>query len=264
MPFTICHAAAAIPFQRTRLIPSALVIGCMVPDFEYFLRFYPGGGFGHTLPGFFLLDLPLALMALWLFHAYAKVPLYTWLPRSVRRRIRLGPTSPQFGTLARFAVVVLSIFIGIATHIFWDLFTHRTLWLYPRWEFLRRTVTLPLYGGMEYARVIEHLSSVIGALVLLIWFWRWFRSTVPVQADAAQPSRANSRAALIVICAVALAAAALRAMMALHGFGAPFHIYKNKLAMESAIITTITVFCFGVVVYGISLRARAQSAMQKV
>jgi hypothetical protein len=131
MPFTISHAAAAIPFQRTRLIPPALVIGCMVPDFEYFLRFSPGGGFGHRLPGIFFLDLPLALVTLWLFHVYAKEPLYTWLPQSVRRRIRLGPASLPVGNLAGFTLVVFSILIGIATHILWDSFTHRNLWLSP-------------------------------------------------------------------------------------------------------------------------------------
>ena len=37
MPFTLSHAAAALPFRRTRLIKSALVIGCFAPDFEYFI-----------------------------------------------------------------------------------------------------------------------------------------------------------------------------------------------------------------------------------
>jgi len=263
MPFTISHVAAALPFQRTRLIPSALVIGCMVPDFEYFLRFYPGGGFGHRLPGIFLLDLPLALATLWLFHAYAKEPLYSWLPQSVRRRIRLGPATPPFENLGQFVLVLLSILIGIATHILWDSFTHPTLWLYPRWQFLRRTVQVPLYGPMEHARVIEHLSSVFGALILLIWFWHWYRSTAPMHPEPSRTSRTNSRTALLVVCAVALAAAALRAFLLMHGIGAPFHIHKDKLALKAAVITAITVFCFGVVVYG-AIRARVQSALQNV
>jgi hypothetical protein len=114
---------------------------------------------------------------------------------------------------------------------------------------------------MEYARVIEHLSSVFGLVVLLIWFWRWFRSTPPVHPDPARCSRTNSRAALLVVCAIALAAAALRAFLVLHGVGAPFHIHRNKLALEAAIIAAITVFCLGVVVYG-AFRAHAQSALQ--
>ncbi len=261
MPFTVSHVAAAIPFQRTRLITSALVIGCMVPDFEYFIRFTPGGGFGHTLPGIFLLDLPLALMTLWLFHVYAKEPLYTWLPQSVRRRIRLGPSSPPFRNLASFALVLFSILIGIATHILWDSFTHPRLWLYPHWQFLHRTGQVPFYGPLEYARIIEHASTAFGLLVLLVWFWHWLRSTPPVHPEPALSSRTNSRAALLVVCAVALAAAALRAFLVLHGIGAPFLFHRNKLALEAAVITAITIFCLGVVVYG-AFRARAQSALE--
>ena len=264
MPFTISHVAAAIPFQRTRLDLSALVIGCMAPDFEYFLRFTPGGGFGHTFPGIFLLDLPLALITLWLFHSFAKAPLYAWLPGGVRRRIRLGPASPQFGSLARFALVVLSILVGIATHILWDSFSHPRLWLYPHWQFLHRIAQVPLYGPMEYARVIEHFSSVFGLLVLLIWFWRWFRSTPPAHPDAARTSPTSSRAALLVVCAVALAAAAFRGILMLQGVGAPFHIHRNRLALEAAVITAITIFCFGVVVYGVALRARTRGALLNV
>jgi hypothetical protein len=264
MPFTVFHAAAAIPFQRTRLDLTALVVGCMVPDFEYFLRFYPDGGFGHTLPGIYLPALPMALIALWLFHVYAKEPLYSWLPGGVRRRIRLGPASAPFRDFAGLVLVVLSILVGVATHIFWDLFTHRTLWLYPPWHFLRRTVQVPFFGAMECARVIEHLSSVVGALVLLIWFWRWYRSTAPVQLESLASLRMNSRRPLFVVCAVALAAAGVRAFMVLDGIGAPFHIHRNKLALESAIITAITVFCLGVVVYGVALKARSQRTPQRV
>ena len=35
MPFTLSHAAAALPFRRTRLVMSALVFGCFAPDLEY-------------------------------------------------------------------------------------------------------------------------------------------------------------------------------------------------------------------------------------
>jgi amino acid transporter len=229
----------------------------MVPDFEFFLRFAPRGSFGHILPGIFILDLPLALIALWLFHAYAKEPLYAWLPESVRRRIQLGPSSPPLKNLAQFALVLLSILIGVATHILWDSFSHPRLWLYRHWQFLHRTVRLPLYGPLEVSRVIEHLSSVFGALVLLLWFWHWFRSTPPIQPEAVRSPRKNPRSALFVVSIVALVAAALRGFL-LHRLGTPFPIERDKFALEAAIITAITVFWFEVVVYG-AFRARAQS-----
>src|SRR5215207_10039344 len=37
MPFTPSHMAAALPFVRTPLIPSAIAIGTMAPDVPYFV-----------------------------------------------------------------------------------------------------------------------------------------------------------------------------------------------------------------------------------
>ena len=39
MAFTVSHAVIALPFRRSRrLVFSALVVGSMAPDFEYYLR----------------------------------------------------------------------------------------------------------------------------------------------------------------------------------------------------------------------------------
>ncbi|AIK36171.1 hypothetical protein BG07_3819 [Bacillus pseudomycoides] len=50
MPFTFAHPAAVIPFCKKQRYVSvtALVLGSMVPDFEYFLHFRPYGVIGHT------------------------------------------------------------------------------------------------------------------------------------------------------------------------------------------------------------------------
>lgn len=260
MPFTLSHPAAAIPFLRTRLVPSALVIGCMAPDFEYFLRISPKGGFGHTLPGVFLFDLPIGFIALWLFHVYVKEPLHTWLPESVQRRIQLGSTALPARSFAQFALVLLSIFVGVTTHILWDSFTHRGFWLYKHWQFLHRTIQLPDEFHLEYLRVIQHASTVFGAAVLVLWFRDWFRRTAPIQPCATSYPQKNPRSALFVICIVALIAAVLRALV-VSGFSAPDSITGDKYVFERAVITAITAFWTGVVVYGV-LRARARNAMQ--
>jgi hypothetical protein len=253
MPFTLSHPAAAIPFLRTRLVPSALVIGCMAPDFEYFLHFAPEGGFGHTLAGVFLI-------ALWLFHVYAKDPLYTWLPASVRRRIRLGPAALPIRNFLQFALVMLSILIGVATHILWDSFTHDNFWPYQHWQFLHRTVELPVYGTMQYLRVIQHASTVFGAVVLLLWFWSWFRRTAPMQPETAPYPRKNHRAALFVISIMALIAAVLNGPL----YPELISLDDNpgrKVLFERAVITAIDIFWLGVVAYG-AWRARARNKPQ--
>jgi hypothetical protein len=238
----------------------ALVIGCMAPDFEYFLRFSPRGAFGHTLTGVFVLDLPLALIALWLFHSYAKEPLYAWLPGSVRRRIQLRPASWPIKTVGRFAMVTLSILIGAATHIVWDSFTHARFWPYRHWQFLHQTVELPVYGEMEYFRVIQHASTVIGGVVLLLWLRNWYRTTAPTQPDEARNAAKNQRAMLIVVCIVALAAAALRGFAILE-FGTTLPVSIDKFAFECAVITAIDAFWLGVVVYGV-LRTRVRKELR--
>ena len=40
MPLTIAHPAAVLPFRHSRLPISALVIGSLAPDFEYFLHLH--------------------------------------------------------------------------------------------------------------------------------------------------------------------------------------------------------------------------------
>jgi hypothetical protein len=260
MPFTLAHPAAAIPFLRTRLVPSALVIGCMVPDFEYFLRFAPEGGFGHTLPGVFVFDLPVAFIALWLFHAYAKEPLYTWLPESVRRRIRLGPAALPVRNIAQFTLVLLSILIGVATHILWDSFTHRGFWPYRHWQFLHRTVLLPVLGMTEYLRVLQHASTLFGFVVLLLWFRHWYRRTAPLQGETAPYPRQHPRTALYVICIVALLAAVLSGFV-ITALKSPYYHTDSKFLFECGVITAINVFWLGVVLYGV-LRANARSKLQ--
>jgi len=228
---------------------SALVIGCMAPDFEYFLRFSPEGPFGHTLPGVFILDLPLGLIALWLYHSYAKEPLYAWLPESMQRRIEPGPASPPVKNLSQFALAVASILVGVATHIFWDSFTHTRFWPYHHWRFLHRTLELPIYGSIKYIRVIQQVSTVAGAVVLLIWLRHWFRTAAPDHACMPRYEREKRRAALVIVCIVALAGACVRAFLILV-IARALNLGTVKDAFESAVITGIDFFWLAVIVYG--------------
>src|SRR5581483_4447682 len=129
MPFTLSHAAAALPLRRLKLVTSALVIGTLAPDFEYFLRLSPDDGYGHTLQGTFVLTLPLAIVTLALFHAFVKVPLAGLFPDNVERRLINHINEFRFAGGARFALIVVSILTGIATHLAWDSFTHSGTWL---------------------------------------------------------------------------------------------------------------------------------------
>jgi hypothetical protein len=190
MPFTFAHTAAALTFRGTRLIPSALTVGTMAPDFEYFLRFYPGGGFGHTFAGAFFLSLPLALLVLWIFQAIVKVPLIRLFPEGIRLRLRAQMGRFSFGGTKRFLLVVISVLIGIATHIIWDSFTHPHKWPVDHWPLLRQAVHVPVLGWRPLYRLLQYTSSVAGAFVVCTWVVSWYRRTEPHHDDkwAAVPS----------------------------------------------------------------------------
>ena len=117
MPFTLAHAAAALPFRRSSLVVSALIIGTMAPDFEYFLRLRADHGFGHTLKGAFLMTLPLALFVLWTFHAFVKRLVADLLPDRLQRRLTGHLDGFRFWGTGRTAVIVGSILLGISTHL---------------------------------------------------------------------------------------------------------------------------------------------------
>ena len=70
MPFTLAHPLLAIPFiTRRRILLSAVVIGCLAPDFEYYLQMnMKTGRSGHMGWGILYFSIPAAGIALWGFH----------------------------------------------------------------------------------------------------------------------------------------------------------------------------------------------------
>ncbi len=169
MPFTPAHVAAALPLRRLKLVWSGLVVGTMAPDFEYFFRMSLDDRSGHTWTGTFLLTLPLALLTLWLFHTFVKLPFVSFLPEGVQRRLlpRLGEF--RFRGASRFALIVVSLLVGIATHLTWDSFTHSDTWPYQNWPVLREPMKVMFLGSRPVCRVLQHGSTVLGIGALLIW-----------------------------------------------------------------------------------------------
>src|SRR5215467_2275849 len=88
MPFTFSHPAIVLPLTKTRLKLSAtaLIIGSMIPDFEYFIRMRDRSKYSHTLTGIVWFDIPLAVLVCFLFHHVVRNPLFENLPASLRDR----------------------------------------------------------------------------------------------------------------------------------------------------------------------------------
>ena len=169
MPFTISHAAAVLPLQKTGLPLAALMIGSMSPDFAYFLPGEPLREQTHSIAGLFWFCWP-ASVALWLlFVRVLEQPTLALLPD--RWHARFAPSDREISvkTLARASAAII---LGAATHILWDSFTHRGTAVVDALPALH-SVAFHVNGWrIRWFMVLQHLSSVFGLLALLIWAWR--------------------------------------------------------------------------------------------
>ncbi len=239
---------------------SALVAGCFAPDFAYFMFLKPHGLIGHTLPGMFLVDLPLSLVALWLFYAYVKQPLSLLLPKGIRRRLKPEENGFSFRPPARLALIAISIVIGSGTHILWDSFTHPFYWPYRHWSFLKQMVQVPIEGNVQMYKLLQNGSTLFGLAVVAVWIWLWYRATEPVELPVAEPyTRAQIRVITMVVPALALFGGMLRAYVDL---SAPSIDFRSMLhfGVESG-ITATTLLGLGLAVCGVVLRRRAAATL---
>jgi hypothetical protein len=169
VPFTISHAAAVLPLQKTRLPLAALMIGSMSPDFAYFL---PGASLRvetHSIPGVFWFCWPVSL-ALWLlFVRVLEQPTLALLPDRWHARFR--PSDRQI-TLRTLALASAAVIVGAFTHLVWDSFTHRGTLAVETFPALHAVAFH--YNGwrIRWFMVLQHLSTVIGLAILAIWAWR--------------------------------------------------------------------------------------------
>lgn len=207
MPFTLSHAAAVLPLFRGPLVPTALVAGAVAPDVPYFLRatglpvqagawYEPllNGTTSHGWPGLAQVAVPVGL-ALYAAARLARRPLGALAPDG--RPPVAAPVGP-----ATLAAVLVSVVLGVLTHVVWDSFTHGDGWAVQRLEPLQQHAI----AGQTWARVLQHLSSVVGLLALAVWSWRR-RSHWRARAGTAAARR--QRVALTTAVAACAAGAVL-------------------------------------------------------
>lgn len=197
MPFTVAHPAAVLPLIGLRsrwLCATSLVAGSVAPDFEYFLHGRMMGSFAHTVRGLFLFDVPVALLTALVFHVVIRDPLLLALPRCISDRWSATREPPASRTLVLF-VAPFSALLGAATHLIWDSATHHGGWIVERVASLRRPFQLPILGAMDGYRVVQHGSTVIGLLVLIVAFAYWLRAG---RATRVEPVRLFTAAVLTV------------------------------------------------------------------
>ncbi len=235
---------------------SALIAGTFAPDIEYFLRLMPGGGWGHRFWGAFFLSLPLGLVFLWLFHRVVKAPAVALMPDAMQRRLapRLEPF--RFGPARRFLLIVLSVLVGIFTHILWDDFTHSRSFVFHHWYFLHHVVKLPVVGWVPYYEILQYISTVGGLVALVLWVAHWYRTATPVEKpDWRQFSPVEKVAALSSMSVVAALGALMRGMIAV---GVPRSVGPTERFVGASVVTFMALVWWQLVVWGVLLNWRAE------
>jgi hypothetical protein len=197
MPYAFAHPAAVVPLARLlgrRAVPSALVIGSMIPDAWYFVPLL-GRADTHGALGLWFC-VPAGLIVYAAFHLIFKQPMLALAPRRLAERLA-ALTPPELPAVPWLSVV-LSLAAGIATHIAWDALTHEG--------------HVPLLGGevagLQLYRILQHASTLAGSAFLAWWVWRRLAATPPrpFPVDMAPRVRAAVAAALMLFPAIVFVA----------------------------------------------------------
>jgi hypothetical protein len=173
MPFTPAHVAAVIPFlklDRRYVSATALVIGSMVPDFEYFFKFSVNTSFSHTIWGMFWFDVPVTLVLALLFHLIVKRNLLANLPLFLQSKFADMQELDFIAYLKTNAFVfVICALVGSATHILWDGFTHFNGYFVRLFNFYNGSY-VP-YDDVNYPMwyALQHASTVTGLLIVSLY-----------------------------------------------------------------------------------------------
>lgn len=169
MPFTFSHPAIILPLTylpKHWFSLTGLVIGSLTPDFEYFLRMRIKSNFSHTIDGLFWFDLPLGLLLAFIFHNTVRDSLFDNLPLGLKSKFlsfRKFDWDEHFKK--NWLVVLISIFIGAVSHIFWDSFTHDHGYFVQTIPNLTNTVDI-LNLEIPILKILQHASTLIGGLII--------------------------------------------------------------------------------------------------
>lgn len=267
MPFTLSHAAAALPFRRycpQRLDMLALILGTIAPDLAYYWRDFNLAAKAHTFGGSLVICLPLGLAVFYLIRAFSKEisRIFTSPFREPFENLRTAPSKP--------ISIIASILLGAWTHVIWDSFTHRNGSVVTRIPWMSEDI-FSLAGtgadmalGIGLARGIEipvysllqHLSSVFGLTVLAVAAYRYCRQKRSSDQSQSQDHRRIARIWASCICLATIFSIG-RLMQNLPASGPGLHEALRKLVFHGILdLVGGTVLFLAIAVVILSLNDR--------
>ncbi len=144
----------------------------MAPDFEYFIKFYPSSTIGHTFLGFLCLNLPLCFLIAYIFHFLIKQslilnlisPLDKWFYNYVISKWSLK-------SFKDVIVFIYSSFIGMASHVLWDILHIVTVFFVDKFPILNMSIKIYKFNIPIY-KFLQHGSTILGFLVLILFLYK--------------------------------------------------------------------------------------------
>lgn len=169
MPFTFAHPAIVLPLVKRHdyLSASGLVVGSIAPDFEAFIRFGEYKVHSHTWDGVIWMDIPMAYALLYGYQIIVRKPLIAHLPSGLQKRLNVntGEAWHQYH-MAHFQEVLLSIILGILSHMVWDAFTHLNI-------FFPDAITSDVMIGEHRLYIIlQYLCSAVGQAFVFYYLYK--------------------------------------------------------------------------------------------
>jgi hypothetical protein len=111
------------------------------------------------------------------------------VPGWIRVRLETNLDEFHFGGRANILLILASLLLGIATHVVWDSFTHLGTWPYRHMEALRRLIHLPMVGWVQFYKILQHSSTILGSRFSPFAYWTGAEKTSALAKGGALQNR---------------------------------------------------------------------------
>lgn len=154
---------------------TALLIGSMVPDLEYFIWLSAGAYNSHSFSGIFLFNLPMTFILTFLWHHTLSKAI---LPRLhfLNKAFKIEYCDDFAGWVKKnFLLFLISATVGIVSHLIWDSFCHANGFMVHKIPFLLSFTDI---GGnsIRNCYIVWYLSTLVG----LFFMFRWLIDPVKI------------------------------------------------------------------------------------
>jgi hypothetical protein len=162
VPFTFSHPAIVLPLtvrDKNTFSTTALVIGSITPDFEYFANFAHHSIYSHTWIGVLWFDLPVSIIIFYVYNKIVKDELIDNLPTFLNKRfVRMKTARTVNYSTRRYRVIFISLLLGIISHLFWDRLLHKSV--------------TDIEDPADYYSIFWDGNSIIGAIVIALMVYK--------------------------------------------------------------------------------------------